>query len=129
MLQRIAEVYARHRRLFGRLVLVAGVLATGSVLLDAYPRNVSIRYDLGARHEEVLELRIAYVHDGEEAKGVRFAYPQGATAATVRHDLELGPGRYDIYVDLVQRHGGRRLVRKLTVPTAGLVRIDLAQGS
>lgn len=105
-----------------------GVIALASIgvtLFRAYPEEVSVRYELGEAHGEVLEARIVYSLDGEEAKGVRFFYPDGVEGTAMRHRVELSPGRYEVKIDLILRDGNRSHERILIVPSDGVVQIDL----
>ena len=58
-----------------KAALVVGALAVGGVVFRAYPREVELRYDLGAAHRSVTELRLTYVGpEGEMARLSRYSY-------------------------------------------------------
>ena len=119
--------FLKHRRRLAPGVIVIGAAAVGGQLVSALPRDLQIRYSLGPSHGDVVEARIAYWLDGQELKGARFQWGEGAPA-TVRHTVELAPGRYEIRADLVETSRVRSVRRALRVPAEGEVRIDLYEG-
>lgn len=123
-MRRLWRLFVRHRRRVAPLVILVGLAVVGSTVFDAAPRETEIRYDLGPDHERVVEARIVYVKDGEEVKGARFTWPDGAPPS-LRHTVELPAGRYEIRADLIEPGRQRRIVRALRVPADGLVRVDL----
>ena len=120
----LARLWLEHRKRLAPAVVIAAVAVVGNVLLGAFPREVTIRYDLGPAHAAVTEARIAYTLSGEEVKGVRYGYESGAPAF-ITHTLELSPGRYEVVASLWEGERQRRIVRPLTVPTEGQVRMVL----
>lgn len=124
-MKRLGQLLLAHRRRLAPFVLLGGLLFVGSTLFDAAPRETEIRYDLGPDHGSVVSARIVYLHEGDEVKGARFTYEDGAPAA-VRHFVELSPGRYEVRAELSRRDGTEtRLRRALRVPADGVVRIEL----
>jgi len=112
--------------MIAKAVLVLAVFGVGGELLGAWPRDVDVDLLLGPDHGSVRELRVAYVQQGEEVQGVRLTYPAGAPAR-VRHRARLGPGQYELRVEISAGEGARRLEsRSLQVPTDGALRVDLA---
>ena len=123
-LKRIGRIWLQQRKRLSPLILVLAAVVIGSVIIDALPREVSIRYELGPDHALVTDARIVYLIDGEEVKGVRFHYDRGAPEQ-VPHQVELSPGRYVVQVSLRGPGLQRDLRRSLTVPADGVVRIAL----
>lgn len=116
----------RHRVRLAKAALVLAVLGVAGELFGAYPREVDLALTLGPDHRLVRELRVAYVQDGQELHGVRLSYPDGAPEQ-VRHRVRLGPGRYELRVELNAQGSGRRVEqRTLQVPTEGTVQLALA---
>lgn len=120
----LLDLWLKHRKRLAPFVILVGLVVVGSTVFDASPRETEIRYDLGPQHETVREARIVYFTEGQEVKGVRFHWDRGAPPS-LRHTVELSPGRYDIQVDLMEAEGHRSVRRALRVPADGLVRIDL----
>lgn len=106
--------------------MVAGVLLVGQSLMGAQPTAVDIRYRLAVEAPQWTSLTLAYHRDGSLFKAARFHLEPGRDT-TLRHEVELMPGRYDIEV-MVERTDGstRELSRRLDVPADGVVRINLA---
>jgi len=120
----LLDFWLKYRKRLAPFVILVGLVVVGGTVFDASPRETEIRYDLGPGHGEVREARIVYVTEGEEVKGVRFQWDDGAPPS-LRHTVELSPGRYDIRADVVGRGGPRSIRRALRVPADGVVRIDL----
>jgi len=123
-LKRLGRLFLRHRRRLARFVILVGLIVVGTQIFQASPRETEIRYGLGPRHDDVVELRIAYAVEGEEAVGARFRFEDGAPRS-VRHTVELHPGRYEVRADVMERGGQRSVERALRVPADGVVHIDL----
>lgn len=105
--------------------LLIGALVVGGVVARAYPRDVALRYDLGADHAQWVEARLSYSQDRDEMAGVTFRQPEGMPDR-LRHEVELSPGRYRVAATLVDGDGNaRRVERSFDVPAEGLIRIDL----
>lgn len=120
----LLDLWLKHRKRLAPLVILVGLVVVGATVFDASPRETEIRYDLGPRHEDVVEARIVYVTEGQEVKGVRFQWDDGAPPS-LRHTVELAPGRYDIQAEVMGARDHRRIRRALRVPADGLVRVDL----
>lgn len=121
----LGQLFLKHRRRLAPFVVLVGMLAVGGTVFEASPREVEIRYDLGPEHRRVVEARIVYLFEGEEVKGARFTWAEGAPPS-LRHTVDLSPGRYEVRVDLLEPGARQRsLERALRVPAEGLVRIDL----
>ena len=107
------------------MVLVIGVVIVGQQLWPGWPQQTELEFVLGPNHSEVVELRVAYVENGEELHGVSFGFPNGAPA-TVRHHVSLPKGELTLRCELRARNGSSRsLTRRLRAPSQGVVRIPL----
>jgi hypothetical protein len=113
-----------NRKRLARFVLLIALLVVGGQVLQWVPRAVDIRYHLGPRHRDFTEARIAYMQQGHEIKGVRLRYESGAPES-IRHQVDLSPGRYEIAVELRGPDAERTVRRALQVPADGVVRVDL----
>ncbi len=69
---------------------------------------------------------MAYLVDEEEAAGASFRFADGAPD-TLRHVVELHPGRYTIAAELRGRDLARNVSRALEIPAEGVVRVDLSE--
>lgn len=114
----------RGRQRAAPLVLVVAALVVGGVVYGAYPREVYLRYALGPDHAEVHDLWLSYRQGGEEVRGVRFHYEDGAPEH-VYHSLELAEGRYVIQAELRGPNLARDVSRALVAPAQGRVRVRL----
>ncbi len=124
---RLTSVLKQRRRL-APAVAVAALLVVGHGLWNSRPRQTEVRVRLGSGHASVVELEVRFVQDGDEMHGLRLAFPEGAPPL-VPCRVELGPGRYQIKVELLHRDGKRsRLERALEVPAAAPVRIEAEAG-
>ena len=125
----LTSLLARHRRLLSRLVLLVAVLVVALELWPRVPRDTDLEFALGPGHERVVELRVAYLVDGEELHGVAFDFPAGAPDR-VRHRVSLPAGEYQLKLELRSRGGrSRQLIRRLKTPVEGLVTIQLEGSS
>jgi hypothetical protein len=117
--------FEAHRRSLARVVAVCG---GGVVVLGAFPhfpRKVDVEFELGPSHREIVEVRVAYVQDGEEVHGVSFSFPDGAPGQ-VRHTVSLPPGDFEVHTELRPSHGqSRGNVERLHAPADGVVRFRL----
>lgn len=114
-----------HRRRLSRLTALLGAAVVGLVLLPHVPRKVDVEFELGPSHREIVEVRVAYVQDGEELHGVSFTFPDGAPGQ-VHHTVSLPPGDFEVHTELRPSHGhARGSVEKLHSPADGPVHIWL----
>jgi hypothetical protein len=121
----LAARFWSNRRRFAPAVLILALGAIGGEVLSAWPHETEVRYDFGPEHRSVRVARIAYVLDGDEAKGARFEWSDGAPEV-FRHVVELEPGRYDVVADIDGDDGQHaRIERALSVPADGVVRLTL----
>ena len=117
--------FETHRRRLSRLIALIGVSVVGIALLPHVPRKVDVEFELGPSHREIVEVRVAYVQDGEELHGVSFNFPNGAPGS-VRHSVSLPAGDFEVHTELRPSHGqARGSVGKLHAPADGLVRFWL----
>ncbi|HKP63173.1 MAG TPA: hypothetical protein VJV78_40830 [Polyangiales bacterium] len=121
----IRRLFEAHRQRLSRLIGLLGVVVVGLVLLPHVPRKVDVEFELPPSHREIVEVRVAYVKDGEELHGVSFSFPDGAPGQ-VRHSVSLPPGDFEVHTELRPSHGlAHGSVEKLHTPADGLVRIWL----
>jgi hypothetical protein len=119
------RMFEAHRPRLARLTALLGVIVVGLVLLPHVPRTVDVEFELGPSHREIVEVRVAYVKDGEELHGVSFSFPDGAPGR-VRHSVSLPAGDFEVHTELRPNHGqSRGSVEKLHAPADGPVRIRL----
>lgn len=125
----VAAFIGRHRRRLARLVLALGVVVAVVEVYPSFPRDTEVELLLGSQRERAVELRVAYVHEGEELRGVSFGFPQGAPDR-VRHTVRLPSGTIQVRMELRKRDGASQFwTRKLRTPADGTVRFDLAGGT
>ena len=111
----------RHR--LALCVLVVAALTLGRHAWRQLPRQVDVEFALGPKHREIVEVRVAYLLEGQEMHGVAFRYPSGAPQV-IRHQVSLPAGRYGVALELRPRRGrARTLMRGLRAPADGVVRI------
>jgi hypothetical protein len=116
---------AYRRTYLSRAVLLAGGVVVALALFPHVPRDVDVELELGPNHQEIVEVRVAYVKDGEELHGVSFSFPGGAPGQ-LRHSVSLPPGDFEVHTELRPNHGiTLASVRKLHAPAEGLVKIRL----
>lgn len=125
--RKLGRLFLAHRRKLAPLVLGGGVLVVGTIATPSWPHDTDVELLLGQRHSDVIELRIGYVRDAEQEpfKAVTLRYPHGAPA-TVRHHVELPPGRYAVVLELVSAQGHTDMSRRLDIPAQGVVRLQVA---
>jgi hypothetical protein len=113
-----------HRRGLARILLVAGALVVVEQLAPLWPREAKLELDLGERHGEVTELRLAYLQGGEELKGVSLHYAGGAPSR-VHHNVSLPSGEVELLCELRGRGGASTVhSRSLRVPAEGVLRVS-----
>jgi hypothetical protein len=83
-----------------------------------------MRFDLGPDHSQVHDLWLRYELDGEEVRGKRFHYEDGAPQH-VFHVVELSQGRYTIVAELRGPNLSRDISRALITPAEGRVEVRL----
>jgi len=124
----VSRVPATWRKRVAKGALLIGALVVGGVVVRAYPRDVALRYDLGAGHRAFVEVRLSYSGDEGEMAGASFRQPEGMPER-LDHRVELAPGRYRVAATLVDDAGAsRRVERPFDVPAEGVIRIDLGAG-
>lgn len=112
-----------------RLIGMGGVLLVASVLLRGAPRTVDVELELGPLHRQFVELRIAYVREGEgeELHGALFAFPNGAPGS-LKHSVQLPAGDFEVHTELRPEHGKiLASVGRLHAPSEGLVVIRVGE--
>lgn len=117
----------RHRKRLARVLGVLIVVLAYSQLAPAVPQESDLEFALGPDHQQVVELRVAYVQNGEPYKGARFDFPTGAPAQ-VSHRVSLPGGDYEVRVELLRRgRAVERIVRSMHSPAEGRLRLHLAE--
>ncbi len=107
-----------------RLVFVAGAVALGLFLFRSAPREVTLVYGLPPG-PAVTSLEVDIRRAGEEVRHAEFRFPGGAPA-TVRHEVRLPDGSYELRARLGA--GGRpaeTLERDFTVAESGPIVLPL----
>jgi len=121
----LRRMFVAHRERLARLIALLGVIVVGLVLVPHLPRKVDVEIELGPSHREIVEVRVAYVKDGEELHGVSFSFPDGAPGQ-VRHSVSLPAGDFEVHTELRPSHGqSRGSVDRLHAPADEPVRIRL----
>jgi hypothetical protein len=124
----LRAIFKRHQDRLARLTAIAGILVVGSLVLRSAPRAVQVVFDLGPKHSEFVEVRVAYVQDGEELHGVAFSFPEGAPLR-VNHSVNLPAGDFEVHTELRPLHGEwLASIEHLHTPIDGPVRIRLPTG-
>lgn len=108
-------------------MLVASLIYGVVQVWPSVPRSTDVRFDLGARHREVVELRVGFSQADEELKGVVLRFPQGAPQ-TVRHEVMLPPGRYDLQVQCRRASRVGSVARVIQLPSDSVLRVDVTGG-
>jgi hypothetical protein len=90
------------RRLAGRLALVGGLALSLSFVLPRVPRMQVVTFRFSAA-EPVRRLSASFTREGERepASGVTLNFP-GRAPASVRHEVTLPNGRYDVTVEVAR---------------------------
>lgn len=125
-MKKLAKLLLEHRRRLAPAVLLIGLIVVGATVFDAMPRETEIRYDLGPRHRDIESARIAYLMEGDVVHGARFSF-EGGAPPSLRHTVELAPGRYEVKAELRGPTVSRELSRVIRVPADGLVRVDVGE--
>jgi hypothetical protein len=112
----------RHRRRIARLLLVIAVCFGATRVWPAVPQTTDLRIELGPQHGEIMELSVDVTRDGEALHGASFRFPSGAPA-TVRHELMLPTGRYDLELRCRRATGTTSIERVIELPGDGVVRV------
>lgn len=116
--------FINNRRAISRVVLLCAVLFLGLRIWPSLPHETDIAFDLGSDHEEIVELRIDYLYEGEAHYGTILHYPSGAPSV-VRHRVDLPYGVYRIVIQARHRSGRTKtFVRSLRVPADTVARIN-----
>jgi len=120
------EWFVANRRRLAPLIVVIAFGLIGGQLLNVWPHETTIHYSLGPDHSAITDATVAYLVGGEQAAGASFHFAEGAPD-TVRHVVELHPGRYMIAAELSGDEVRRNVSRALDVPAEGIVRVDLSE--
>jgi len=114
-----------HKQRIARMVGLGGILLVASQLIRAAPREVEVELKLGQDHRRFVEVRVAYVQQGEELHGVTFRFPHGAPGL-VHHSVQLPAGEFEVHTEL-RPPSGRALasIGRLQAPSDGRVVIQV----
>ena len=110
------------RRRFAPLLLAVGVFSVGKLTYDQAPRDQEVHFVLPGT--DVQLLRVTYTQEDELYGGLERRFPNGAPRELV-HTPSLSPGRYELAIELTRGGETTRLMRALTVPTEGTLRVRL----
>jgi hypothetical protein len=125
MATRVLTWATRHRQRIARVLLVAAVCFGATRVWPAVPQSTDLRIDLGRQHLEIMELSVEFMRDGEPLQGASFRFPQGAPAS-VRHEITLPTGRYDVHVRCRSVAGTTSVERVIVLPGPGTGPVHLA---
>lgn len=107
MWERVSSYLREHRRRIAGFALVLFVLTVALDLSHTVPHETQLAFDLGADHDDVRSIALAYTHGEEAVEQARHRYPAGAPSR-VSDTLDLVPGRYEVRLDLVYADGHTR---------------------
>ena len=114
-----------HKQRIARMIGLGGVLLVASQLIRAAPREVEVELKLGPDHRQFVEVRVAYVQQGEELHGVAFAFPHGAPGQ-VHHVVQLPAGEFEVHTELRSASGPvLASIGRLQAPSEGRVVIEV----
>lgn len=116
-----------HRQRIARVLLVGAVCFGATRVWPAVPQTTDVRFELGPQHREIMELQVGFLRDGEPVKGASFRFPEGAPE-TVRHEVMLPTGRYDLQVRCRRAQGTTSVERVIVLPNEGVLRVHVAGG-
>lgn len=129
MVRHLLPLLGQQRRRLAGGVLLLAVVVIGLQLYEATPRELRLELVLGPLHREVVEVRVAYMLQGDEYEGTRLSFPGGAPRRIpLRTDLP--HGRFEVNVHLTRVDGtGWHRVHPIDVDAAldGPVRVALAE--
>ena len=120
----LLALFLRYKERLAFLVLIVGLLLIGRTVAGAYPRDVALVFEVGARHATFESLDVRYFLSGEEVRGVTYRQP-GGLDENIDATVSLSPGRYR--VEAILEGAGDRVLheRSLLVPAEGRVHIAL----
>jgi hypothetical protein len=114
-----------HKHRFAKPIALGGMLLIASLLMRQAPRDIQVELELPPEHREFVEVRVAYLQEGEELHGATFSFPDGAPGS-LRHSLKLPAGDFEVRTELRPNHGAVfASVGKLHAPSDGVVRIQV----
>lgn len=114
-----------HKQRIARMIGLGGILVVASQLMRAAPRDVEVDLKLGPEHREFVEVRVAYILEGEAFHGVAFSFPEGAPKH-VHHSVQLPAGEYEVHTTLRPAHGpALASIGRLHAPSDGSVVIQV----
>jgi hypothetical protein len=98
---------ARTRGAVAKIGLGAGALVVAALCGRGWPKDREVRYVLGSRAPDVVELDAAWTDEatGESVRDASFRYVRGRAPRVVVHAPSLPDGRYTVTVTLVTVDG------------------------
>ncbi len=110
------------KRAAARLLLLAGAIGVGLLLLRASPRDVTFVYDVG-RLPGATALEVEIRRDGETIRHAELRVAPGA--AQVEHRVRLPDGTYDLAVRVARPGAPVRVDRPIEIREAGTIVVPL----
>ncbi|HVY49559.1 MAG TPA: hypothetical protein VHB21_26885, partial [Minicystis sp.] len=89
---------ARLRR-FAPVVLVAGVVASGALVLPKLPKSRDVELRV-ADPETVTAVEVAWAEDGSPIQGASWRFEPGHAPRTLSSTLKVPDGRYDVDISV-----------------------------
>lgn len=127
MKERLAQLFARHRKRLAGLVLAIFVAVVALEIGTAVPRTTTLHLDVGDEHAQVREVEITYVEGAEDGPIVRTArrrYEDGAPSR-IEDRIDLVPGDYRVELALVLADGRTELRQgRFEAPGEGAIAVS-----
>jgi hypothetical protein len=127
--ERLAQLFARHRKRLAGLVLAVFVAIVAIEIGSAVPRATTILLDVGDDHAHVREVEITYVEgtdDGPMVRTSRRHYEEGAPSR-ITDSIDLVPGIYLVELSLVRDDGSTSIREgRFEAPGDGAIAVSWA---
>jgi hypothetical protein len=124
---RVSSYVKENRRRIAGALLVFFVLGIALDLSQTVPRETQLAFDLGADHDDVRSVELAYTCGEEAVEHARHRYPTGAPAR-LSDALDLVPGHYEVRMDVTYADGRLRTREgQFDAPAEGVVVVSWAQ--
>jgi hypothetical protein len=105
--ERLARLFAQHRKRLAGLVLAIFVVIVAIEIGTAVPRATTLLLDVGDDHAHVREVEITYTegaHEGPTVRSARRRYDDGAPSR-ITDTIDLVPGPYRVELVLGRDDG------------------------
>jgi hypothetical protein len=120
----LIQAILTHRPRLASIVLLAGLALLAVQFWPQLPRETELDLVLGPEHRQVVEVRLTYLQNNQEIRGVTFSFPQGAPIE-VKHRVDLPSGLYRLAIERRFRSGEpEKTIRAFTVPASGVVKVQ-----